>query len=46
MKSINNENCKFNEKKDYDRFLAKIRDLRETIESGTLCITDLFQNKS
>ena len=24
----------------------KTRDLRETIESGPLCITDLFQNKS
>ena len=23
-----------------------IRDLTETIESGPLCITDLFQNKS
>ena len=25
---------------------STIRDLRETIESGPLCITDLFQNKS
>ena len=24
----------------------KARDLRETIESGPLCITDLFQNRS
>ena len=26
--------------------LSSIRDLRETIEYGPLCITDLFQNKS
>ena len=26
--------------------LTLSRDLRETIESGPLCITDLFQNKS
>ena len=26
--------------------MHEIRDLRETIESGPLCITDLFQNKS
>ena len=25
--------------------IVTCRDLRETIESGTLCITDLFQNK-
>ena len=29
-----------------DRCIATIRDLRETIESGPPCITDLFQNKS
>ena len=27
-------------------YLTAARDLRETIESGPLCITDLFQNKS
>ena len=26
--------------------MHEIRDLRETIESGPLCIIDLFQNKS
>ena len=28
------------------RNMVGIRDLRETIESGPLCITNLFQNKS
>ena len=30
----------------FPQFMLIPRDLRETIESGPLCITDLFQNKS
>ena len=30
----------------FGRNMVGIRDLRETIESGPLCITNLFQNKS
>ena len=33
-------------KADVDSFCTTYRDLAETIESGPLCITDLFKNKS
>jgi hypothetical protein len=37
---------KIKRKKEWNADWALHRDTTETIESGPLCITDLFQNKS